>query len=228
MAMFGYLRSFGAGTVAAGMLLGAASGMAGAQSACADLGGTVGPDQMCTSHTVTPNYALDIRFPVGYPDQQPVEDFVTRTRDEWIADADHQPMFVPGRHLLTMSGTGYQSAATRSLVFALNSDFGAHPVTSFEAFNYDVTKSAPITLDTLFRPGTKPAQVLASIVKRELGKRGAEVLDSIDDLDATAYQNFALTDDAVIFFFAQGLLLSQVDGAQRISVPRAELASVLA
>jgi hypothetical protein len=210
------------------MLLGAASGTAGAHSVCADLGGTVGADQMCTSHTGTPNYVLDISFPVGYPDQQPVEDFVTQTRDEWIADADHDPMRGQVRHVLAMSGTAYQSAATRSLVFALSSDFGAHPVGTFEAFNYDMTKSAPITLDTLFRPGTNAAQVLAPIMKRELEKRGAEGPDWISDLDETAYENFALTDDAVIFFFAQGLLLPQVDGAQRISVSRTELAPVLA
>ncbi|ART68521.1 hypothetical protein BTO20_07975 [Mycobacterium dioxanotrophicus] len=214
--------------VTAGLLMGAMPELAGAQPLCADLGGTVGADQVCTSHTSTPDYSLDISVPVGYPDPQPVQDFMTRTRDEWVTAAEHDPMPDPGHHLLAMSGTAYQSAATRSLVIALNSDFGAHPVGTFRAFNYDVTRSAPNTLATLFRPGTNAAQLLAPIVKRELGKRGAEVPESIDDLDATAYQNFVVTDDAVVFFFAQGLLLSQVDGAQRISVPRAELAAVLA
>ncbi|ORA36962.1 esterase [Mycobacterium aquaticum] len=212
--------------VTAGLLIGATPGMAGAQPLCADLGGTVSAHQVCTSRTSTPNYSLDVSVPVGYPDPQPVQDFVTRTRDEWVTAAEHDPMHV--RHVLAMSGTAYQSAATRSLVIALNSDFGAHPVGTFRAFNYDVTRSVPITLATLFRPGANAAQLLTPIVKRELGKRGAEVSESIDDLDETAYQNFAVTDDAVIFFFAQGLLLSQVDGAQRISVPRAELAAVLA
>jgi hypothetical protein len=47
-------------------------------------------------------------------------------------------------------------------------------------------------------------------------------------LGARTYQNFALTDDAVIFYIPQGMWLSQVAGPQRVSVPRSELASVLA
>jgi len=38
----------------------------------------------------------------------------------------------------------------------------------------------------------------------------------------------AITDDAVIFFFGQGQVLSHADGEFDVSVPRTELASVLA
>jgi hypothetical protein len=43
-----------------------------------------------------------------------------------------------------------------------------------------------------------------------------------------ARQNFALTDHAVIFYIPQGMRLAEVAGPQQISVPRSELASVLA
>jgi hypothetical protein len=42
------------------------------------------------------------------------------------------------------------------------------------------------------------------------------------------YQDFAITDDAVIFFIGQGMWLPEVAGPQDVSVPRAELASILA
>jgi hypothetical protein len=42
------------------------------------------------------------------------------------------------------------------------------------------------------------------------------------------YQNFAITDDAVIFFFNQDGLLSHVDGPLTVKVPRTELAALLA
>jgi hypothetical protein len=42
------------------------------------------------------------------------------------------------------------------------------------------------------------------------------------------YQNFALTDGAVIFFIGQGMWLPEVAGPQQVSVSRDELASVLA
>ena len=38
-------------------------------------------------------------------------------------------------------------------------------------------KHAPITIDTLFKPDTKPLEVLNPIVQRELHKRGKKVPD---------------------------------------------------
>lgn len=199
---------------------------AGAQSACADLGGTVDSQQVCRGHIVTTNYTLDLSFPVGYPDQQPLAEYVTHIRDEWADDAKTYPPGGRPPYLLTITGTAYRSgtpdSGTQSVVLDMNQDLGAHPVTSYKAFNYDLGKRSPITFDTLFKPGTNPLGVLTPIVRRELGPL------PFGDPGADAYQNFAITDDAVIFFFSQGQVLAQVDGPQRLSVPRAELASLLA
>jgi hypothetical protein len=40
--------------------------------------------------------------------------------------------------------------------------------------------------------------------------------------------NFALTDDAVIFFFGQDDVIVDNDGPHHVSVPRTDLASLLA
>ena len=52
------------------------------------------------------------------------------------------------------------------------------------------------------------------------------------DLDRSrrqrSYQNFAITDDAVIFFIGQGMWVYEAAGPQKVSVPRTELASALA
>ena len=40
------------------------------QSACADLGGAVGPDGICTVHAANSTYTLNFTFPNDYPDQQ--------------------------------------------------------------------------------------------------------------------------------------------------------------
>lgn len=204
---------------------------AGGHAACDGLGGTIEPDQICHAHTVASSYELDIRFPVEYPDLAPVTDFVAQTQEEWTATAQTSPPQNRRPYLLAIAGTAYLSgtpeSGTRSVVVAMNSDFGAHPVSSFKAFNYDLTKRAPITFDTLFKPGSDPLQVLSPIVKRELEKRGATVEAPFDNPGVEAYQNFAITDDAVIFFFAQGQMLPQVAGPQRISVPRTEIESLL-
>jgi hypothetical protein len=39
---------------------------AGVPSACSELGGTLGPDQLCTVHDSATNYTIDMSFPVDY------------------------------------------------------------------------------------------------------------------------------------------------------------------
>ena len=205
------------------------SAAAGVESACAVLGGTVGDDQICHAHSATPDYTVDVRFPVDYADQQALIDAVTRVRDSFVDRvAQSMPRSFP--YALYVIGHSYQSGApasgTQSLVFDVGSDTGVHPVTRYKALNYDLSKHSPITFDTLFRPGTQPLEVLKPIIQRELDKH--EAAQSLNDLSVNAYQNFAVTDDSVIFFFDQDGLLPHEDGPLEVSVPRTELASLLA
>jgi Protein of unknown function (DUF3298) len=121
------------------------------------------------------------------------------------------------------------SLGTQSLVLEIDNDTGAahqgHPNTTFKAFNYDLSKRAPITFDTLFKSGTNPLEVLNPIVQRELGTHPET---PITDLDANTYRNFAITDDAVTFFFGQDEAVPDNNGPHQVSVARAELAPLLA
>jgi len=144
--------------VAACVLVGwSGTATAGAQSACAELGGTVDPDQICHGHDASSNYTLDVSFPVSYPDQQPLTDFLTHQRDEWTNDAQKNPPRDRPPYLLAITGTAYRSdtpaPGTQSLVFAMNQDLGAHPVGSFKAFKYDLRKGTPITFDSSVQIG---------------------------------------------------------------------------
>ena len=120
--------------------------------------------------------------------------------------------------------------ATESVVLELYGDSGAHPVTGFHTFNYDLRTHSPITFDALFKPGADPVAALDPIVQRGMDKHwhGYGGPAPRNTLRARTYQNFALTDDAVIFYIPQGMWLAEVSGPQQISVPRSELASVLA
>jgi hypothetical protein len=202
---------------------------AGAQAACADLGGSVDPHQICLVHVQTSSYTIDFSFPVSYPDRQPLTDFLTNERDQEVDYAEEDPPTNrPMPYELKATGTAYRSgppaSGTESLVFEVQDDTGVanvgRPTTSYQAFNYDLSKGAPITFDTLFKPGTKPLDV-----QRELAARG-RATPPVDDLGADGYQNFALTDDAVIFFFGHDFL--HEDGPREVSVPRTELAALLA
>ena len=201
------------------------------QSACTELDGTVGPDQICHVHSVTPHYKIDVKFPLDYPDLRAVTEFLKQDRAEfldWIAKFD--PKGKRGRpYQYVVTAKTYRSGApdsgTQSLVLKIDNDTGlaheGHPDTTFRAFNFDLGKHAPITFDTLFKPGTKPLEVLNPIVQREFHTPSG-------DLNEKTYQAFAITEDAVIFFFGQNQVVQDNNGPHKVTVPRTELASLLA
>ncbi|MCV7380829.1 hypothetical protein BST11_06630 [Mycobacterium alsense] len=208
-----------------------ASAAAHGQSACADVGGTVGPDRACHIRSSTAAYDVDISFPVDYPDLQAVTGFVKRGRDEftgWVARFG--PAAARGRpYQYIVTGETYRSgtpsSGTESLVLTIDNDTGlaneGHPNTTFQAFDFDLARRAPITFGTLFRPGTTPLGVLNPTVRRALDAPSAELTEN-------TYRNFAITDDAVIFFFGQNQIVQDNDGPHQVSVPRTDLAALLA
>lgn len=205
-----------------------------APSACAELGGTVDADQICLVHAENPTYRLDFTFPADYPDQPALTAYLTETRDGFVNVAG-----MPGSwnlpYILDARGTGYRSGpddgGTRSVVFEVYQNVGgAHPLTWFKGFNWDVAKKAPITFDTLFKKDTKPLDVIFPIVQAAVSRQlGVEAPISFDDgVNPANYQEFAITDDSVIFFFGQGQIMAEAGGALQATVPRAAIASMLA
>ena len=208
--------------------------MASAQSACADLGGTVSPDQICRVHAENDTYILDFIFPAQYPDQQAVVDYLTQARVGFVNVSE-----MPGSrglpYVLDAKGTGYRSGlplvGTESVVFEVYQNVGgAHPQTYYESFNWNLATKSPITFDSLFRPGTKPLDAIYPAVNRYLTEQQG-LIDAIPQtagLDPANYQNFALTDDTLLFFFSQGQMFAESAGPVQASVPRALVAPMLA
>ncbi len=214
-------------------LFATATATAGAQSACDDLAGSVSPDQTCRVHTAGAGYTVDLSFATDFPDQQPLADYLIATRDDFVEFAQlpperDWPYALAGTSTTYRSGDG--ASGTQTLVLRLSQNANPHPVAWYRAFNYDLGTKAPITLQTLFGPETKPLDVVFPAVLRELEKRWEpeDLASMLGDVDNGTFQNFALTDDAVIFFFGQGQLLGHTEGPLEVSVPRAELAPSLA
>lgn len=208
--------------------------VASAQTACADLGGALNAKQSCQVHDATAAYTVAFSFPAGYPDERAVSAYLRQTRDGFV-NVSEMPGARGVPYVLDAKGTAYHSGlaprGTQSLVLEVYQNVGgAHPQTWFKAFNYDLGARAPITFDTLFRPGTRPLDVVYPAVQRDLQSRAGldQPVLPADGLDPQNYQNFAVTDDAVIFFFGQGELLPEAAGAIQASVPRAALAPILA
>ncbi|MDT4999308.1 MAG: hypothetical protein QOK12_1413, partial [Mycobacterium sp.] len=92
--------------------------MTSASSACSDLGGTVVANQVCSVHTATPDYTIDMKFPVGYPDQRALSDLLTRERDKFV-EMVSKPDQPPVPKELDIKPWTYRSTAgdgTQSLV----------------------------------------------------------------------------------------------------------------
>ena len=205
-----------------------------APSACVDLGGTIDADQICRVHTEEPTYTLDYTFPTDYPDQEALTAYLKQTRDGFINVSE-----MPGSwnlpYVLDGRGTGYRTgpdnAGTRSVVFEVYENVGgAHPQTWFKSFNWDVAKKAPITFDTLFKPGAEPLDVIFPIVQTDIARQlGVDApIAPADGLDPAKYTEFAITDDSVIFYFGQGEIMAGAGGALQATIPRSAIADMLA
>lgn len=223
-------KMMSAALIAAGALLGWSSGaVAAADSACANLGGVLQDDQTCTVHSVTSSYTVNMTFPGDYPDQA-LTDFLGQNRDGFVnvAQTSSQtsgPRDVPYQMDVTSEQyhSGQAPGGTRSVVLKVFEDLGGpRPSTFYKGFNYDVAGQKAITFDTLFAPNAKPLDSIFPIVQREIGKQtglGAAISPG-SGLDASHYQNFAITDDELIFYFAPGELLPSLAGASQVHVPR--------
>lgn len=201
------------------------------QSVCTDLGGIVEADRNCHVRSATASSRVDVSFPVDYPDMPAVADFLKRDRGaflDWVAEfGPPGGRGQPYQYIVTAKDfrSGTAESGTRSLVLEIDNDTGlahaGHPNSTFQAFNFDLGKRVPITFGTLFRPGTKPLDILNPIVRRQLDAPTA-------DLNDTAYHNFAITNEALVFFFGQDQVVPDNAGPHQVTVPRAELAAVLA
>jgi hypothetical protein len=207
---------------------------AGPQSRCADLGGTVDANQICNIHSATATYTLEMSFPLDYPDQKALTDALRQDRDsfvDWVAKSRPDGRGRPYEHVVTAKTyrSGPPDSGTQSVILKIQDDTGLahqdHPNTSFAALNYALGKRTAITFDTLFKPGTKPLEVLNPIVVRDLQNAGQT--SEVNNLDERTYQNFAITDDAVIFFFGEDQVIRDNNGPHQVSVPRNEIGSLL-
>jgi hypothetical protein len=205
------------------LLGGPAIATAGAQSNCAALGGTAA-DGVCHVSASKPTYVMDLRFPTDYPDEQAIVDYLMQNKDGFVNVAQPGSRNLP--YEMDATSETFSSAQTQSVVLKIFQDVGgAHPTTWYKAFTYDLGQRRPVTFDSMFPAGTKPLDAIFPIVRSELERRTGliGVISPGDGMDPSHYQNFAITDDAVIFFFGQGELLPSDAGATSASVPRTSL-----
>ena len=271
------MRAFSVAALAAVAAIFGSSGVAVAapKDYCADLkGGNTG--STCEIQLADPGYSVDISFPLDYPDGKSVADYISQTRDGFLNVAKSgAPRDAP--YALSIKPTEYNSAipprGTQAVVFKVVQDVGgAHPQTTYKAFNWDQSYRKAITYTAA--PDDKehtplwrvddPLKVVAPIVQAELQQQlappppvapptppaqpGQPVAATPTTTTTTTppppppplpfattalynpdnYQNFAVVNDGVIFFFDQGVLLPDSVGALQVLVPRSAIDPMIA
>ncbi|WP_445170387.1 esterase [Mycolicibacterium sp. Dal123E01] len=229
------MRLLKVATLVTAVALASAPGIAGAapKNYCAELKG-IDNGQTCQIQQSDAGYQVSISFPTGYPDLKSVSDYIGQTRDGFVNVAkSSNPLNVP--YELDVTTTSYNSTipprGTQSLVLQTYENIGgAHPETSFKAFNWDQSLRKPITYDTLWQPDSDPLKVIFPIVVTELQKQTGQpvFVDPTLGMDPASYRDFAITNDGVMFFFSQGQLLPEAAGATQVLVPRAAIDPLLA
>ena len=215
------------------LALTSAAGASAAPPKCADLSGVV-VGQTCQLRATDPAYTLSIDYPIDYPDQVAVTDYIKQTRDGFLNVAKMPgPRDMPYEMDTTAAeyGSALPPRGSDSVVFkTYQSVGGAHPTTFYKAFNWDQALKKPITIDSLFREGTAPFPIILPLVQAEVDKQLGQPVAIAPEagLDPTKYQNFAITNDTLIFFFSQGDILPEAAGALQIAIPRGPVDAMIA
>ena len=229
------MRILTIGAVITAVAIGGCPGIAAAapKNYCTDIKG-IDTGQTCQIDLADPSYDVNISFPSSYPDAKSVADYVSQTRDAFLNIAKSStPRDLP--YALDITSTAYGSSipprGTQAVVLqTYQNTGGAHPQTSYKSFNWDQTYRKPITWDTLWQTTADPLPVVYPIVLAELQKQTGQqvVIPPSAGLDPANYQNFAITNDGVIFFFSQGTLLPEAAGPVQVLVPRSAIDPMLA
>jgi hypothetical protein len=210
------------------------------EDVCYEKGGTWNADD--TTCIIQHQIDMDVSYPITlaqYPVvEQTVDTFVAETRSQFLAGVTAPEMFnfpSPGGFFLSISYEEYRFSDTvTSLVFTI-SDYtgGAHPNSYYKTFTFDLEQERVITLGDLFVEGSNPLAVISPIVQQDLITRIGEMTDPTWIEQGTGenpenYQNFAITPDALIFFFPPYQVAAYAAGPQQASIPLAQLNAILA
>ena len=200
---------------------------------CGDLKG-VNVANVCRIQMTDPGYTVDISFPSNYPDMKSVADFISKTRDSFLnaaksstsRDTPYALQITPTTYTSLVPPRGQLSVVLR----VYQNTGGAHPQTAFKSFVWDQAYRRPVTYETLWQPDSDPLPVVLPIVAEDLQKQAGQPVPIAPavGLDPANYQNFAITNDGVIFFFSQGTLLAESAGATQVLVPRSVIDALLA
>ncbi len=216
----------------------AAAGSAAAQDdPCYQKGGTFDTEQQrCVINT---GIIIDIKYPleaVQYPFvEQTVDEFLNGIRAEYVNSfANMEPTaWSPGPWGLNIDYEIFQfSPDVLSIKFNIG-DYtgGAHGNLFFQTYTFDLAQNSVLALSDLFQPGADVLGTIAPIVQQDLAAQLGDMADTqwIQDGTSTldAYASFAVTPEALVFYFPPYQVAAYAVGPQTVSIPLTQLSGIL-
>lgn len=241
-------RHFKFGVVTLGLSLliaSAVSAQSPQQDACLNKNGTWNEDaQKC-------EFVTGVQVNVDYPLELVGKGVAETTIDTYLQQTQQafEESYTPDYSLPSFlnywtMGISYElyHFSDNVLSIKFTNDFytgGAHPNHDFSTFTFNLTQDRQLYLQDLFTEGSNYLQVIAPIVQQDLETHLAEVFGApLSDMDKDIivqgtgenpdnYQNFALTPDALIFFFPPYQVAAYAAGAQQVSISLTQLSNIL-
>lgn len=185
-----------------------------------------------------------IRIDLDYPVELASQPVVAETIDPWLArmQADFIASYAPDFALpsytnnwtLTASYEIYEhSADVASLVYTVgNYTGGAHPNYVYVTYTFDFVDQSLISPEDLFVRGRDPWATIAPLVEADLRDQLGDAADAswiADGAGATPdnYRAFALTEDALVFFFPPYQVAAYAAGGFEVRIPLDALEGVI-
>ena len=138
----------------------------------------------------------------------------------WVLDATYT-VYQHSDQIVTIAYSGYQYTG------------GAHGFDFMRTFTFDLKTGTQIELMDMFQEEFNPFWTIAPIVEMDLQDQLGDLSDNdwIHDgtgEDPSNYQNFAVTEDELIFFFPSYQVAAYAAGPQEVRIPLEDLNVILA
>jgi hypothetical protein len=163
-----------------------------------------------------------------------IDNYLTEHRTQFMEN--YEPEF--GSWFSEITYDIYHHLPTVASIRFTESEYtgGAHPNTTFSSFTFDTASNRVLAFEDLFAEGVDPLATIMPIAREKLLVKLAElgmdeetanmfIPTGTDDL--SDYQNFALTDSALLLFFEQNQVSPSAAGTQEIEIPFSELDGLL-
>jgi hypothetical protein len=197
-------------------------------------------DETTQECRVTAAVEIDIDYPMfvtqyGFAEQA-VDEFLQIAR-AFVLEPLSGPYlwYSPGPFSLLV---GYETFQFSPDITSLKFDIytytgGAHGMSSFQTYVFDLAGERILALDDLFLPGSDPLAAIAPLVQQDLQTQLGDMTDADWIMEGTApdpvnYQFFVILPDSLVFYFPPYQVASYSAGPQMVSIPLSTLSGILA